>query len=254
MPLDSSNLMGKAASIFFQFLNLAQKFRVSVQIEKNIPIGAGLAGGSSNAAGMLLGLNELFDRPLNFEQLSLLAAQIGSDVPFCLKGGTCIGRGRGEILSELKSKLQLSLCIVKPRKLSVSTPWAYKSFDNYKGELKKPSIEKALTGLKTADLELALSGFANVFQPLVFQEFPELEKLNQQLIDLGAWASQMSGSGPTLFAVVSGREMGHHLRRQVLRDDDIGFVYGTDEILAEALAPIDFKLAETCDYGVRVLK
>jgi 4-diphosphocytidyl-2-C-methyl-D-erythritol kinase len=253
IPLDANNLIGKAAKAFIDSLQTESKYKIHVQLEKRIPVGAGLAGGSSNAAAMLLAMNKAFAEPLTLQELLVVAAQVGSDVPFCLKGGTCLGRGRGEILTELDCKLELCFCIVKPRKLSVSTQWAYKSFDEFKGPVKSPSLDKAIRGLASADLELALAGFANVFEPLVFQEYPELAKLKNELLAHGAWACHMTGSGPTLFAIVAGREMGHHIRRQILNDDEIGFVYGTEEIILEALPPIDFRLAESISSGARII-
>ncbi|MBX9688320.1 MAG: 4-(cytidine 5'-diphospho)-2-C-methyl-D-erythritol kinase [Candidatus Obscuribacterales bacterium] len=253
MPMDRSNLMGKAAELFLEKLRPDANYKIEVLIEKKIPIGAGLAGGSSNAAGILQGLNKCFENIFSPKELSDLAAQIGSDVPFCLKGGTCIGRARGEILEEIPCKLKLSYCIVKPRKLSVSTPWAFKKFDEYKQELDRPKLNAVAKSLKEGDLEATLCGLGNVFEKVIFSEHPELAELKQELLKHGAWACHMTGSGPTLFAVVAGREMGHQIRRQILHDDDIGFVYGTEDIILEALPPIDFRLAENSELGARVI-
>lgn len=253
IPLDESNLIGRAFNIFMDTLRPDKQFAAKVDIEKKIPIGAGLAGGSGNAAGMLLALNELTGKPFSTDDLMALALKCGSDVPFCLQGGTSIGRGRGEILEPIDRKLDISFCIVKPLKLSVSTPWAFKAFDEYTGSIQKPAIQKVIDGLGRADLELTLQGLGNVFEPVILEAHEELVKLKNDLIAHSVFACHMTGSGPTLFAVVSGREMGHHIRRQMLRDDEIGFYYGTEDVILEAHPPIDFRLAETVSHGARII-
>lgn len=253
IPLDSSNLIGKAARFFFEAMKSNKSFAIEVNLDKKIPVGAGLAGGSSNAAAMLVALNTYFNNIFSSEELASIGAQIGSDVPFCLKGGTCIARGRGELLEEIACNLSLHYCIVKPRKLSVSTPAAYKAFDEYTGSVKIPDLEGTRKALFNSDLDSFSKGLGNVFEPVIFKQHEQLAELKNELIRLGAWDCHMTGSGPTLFALVAGREMGHHIRRQVLHDDEIGFVYGTEEIILEALPPIDFRLAENCSYGARVI-
>lgn len=253
IPLDDSNLIGKAAKAFLAQQKTRSNYKILVKLEKKIPVGAGLAGGSTDAAGMLIAMNRFFGDPLNLAELQELGASFGSDIPFCLEGGTCIGRGRGELLEKLESNLQLCYCIVKPRKLSVSTPWAFKAFDQFESIIPPPDSKKTIMGLLSADAEQALAGFGNVFEPVVFAAHPELAELKTELLKQGAWACHMTGSGPTLFAVVSGKEMGQHIRRHILRDDDIGFSYLTEEILQEAVPPIDFKLAESSTFGARII-
>lgn len=253
IPLDDSNLISKAAKEYVDYVKPQKHYKIKVHLEKKIPVGAGLAGGSSNAAAMLVAMNQIYGNKLSTDELMNIAAKIGSDVSFCLRGGTCIGRGRGEILEKIDCNIEFSYCIVKPRKLSVSTPLAYKSFDEFHGDLPRPEIDLTRQGLVSGDIQKCLDGFANVFEPVIFQKHPELAKLKEDLLTEGAWACQMTGSGPTLFAVVAGREMGHHIRRHMLRDDDIGFVYGTEEIILEALPPIDFRLAESSRFGARIV-
>ncbi len=253
LPLDQNNLLAKASRAFFERLRPYSAYAVDVILDKRIPIAAGLAGGSANAAGMLVALNRAFGDALSPVDIETLASKIGSDVAFCLRGGTCIGRGRGEILEEVDNQLTLTYCVVKPRKLSLATEWAYKSFDTYNGPVDKVDIQAVISGLAEMDIEKTISGFGNVFQEMVFREHPQLRDLQKELLALGAWSCHMTGSGPTLFAVISGRELGHHIRRQVLKDDEIGFVYGSEDILAEALPPIDFRLAESSKQGARIV-
>lgn len=253
IPLDASNLIAKASKAFLQKLNSNRTFAIDVHLDKKIPVGAGLAGGSSNAAAMLMAMNSFFDNVFSADELTDIAAEIGSDVPFCLRGGTCIARGRGEILEEIPCNMLLHYCIVKPRKLSVSTPAAYKAFDEYKGKIEIPKIALAVAALASGDHDQLLAGLGNVFEPVIFEQNQQLAELKAELLKLGAWDCHMTGSGPTLFALVAGREMGHHIRRHVLHDDDIGYVYGTEEIILEALPPIDFRLAENCSHGARIV-
>lgn len=252
MPLDQSNLIAKAMKVYRAKINESSSLSINVQIDKKIPIGAGLAGGSSNAAGALLAINKFFNDKLSQAELLELGASIGSDVPFCIQGGTCIGRGRGEILEQIKPNLTLHYCIVKPRKLSVSTPWAFKLYDESQ-QPEVPEMAPLVEALQTANLELVLNHLGNSFQEVIFKAHPELAELHKDLLQHGAWTCNMTGSGPTLFATVAGREQGHKIRRQILNDEDIGFVYGTEEIILEALPPIDFRLAESVDYGARIV-
>ena len=265
IPLDRTNLIAKAFELFMDELGSSKSYKVSVALEKRIPVGAGLAGGSGNAAAMLLALNELLGKPFSHEELMKMGLKLGSDVPFCLQGGTAIGRGRGELLEPIERKLELCFCVVKPLKLSVSTPWAFKLFDEANDDAKSESrsesraqtasmsLERTVEGLEKGDLELALSGFGNVFQALIFKQHPELMKLREDLLEHGVFACQMTGSGPTLFAVIPGREMGHHIRRQVLKDDEIGYYYGTEDVILEAHPPIDFRLAEAISFGAHLV-
>ena len=128
VPTDSSNLAMKAVDLLTdKFPELANR-GVEITIEKNIPVGAGLAGGSSNAAATLVGLNLLWNLGLTQIELEKLSAQLGSDIPFCIRGGTAIATGRGELLDPIASLTDLYAVLAKYESLSVSTPWAYKTY------------------------------------------------------------------------------------------------------------------------------
>ena len=126
IPADETNLAWKAAHIFLDVYKIQSG--VSIAVEKRIPIAAGLAGGSTDAAGVLIGMNRLFETRLSAKELCELGEKIGSDVPFCIKGGTMLATGRGEILRRLPDLPSLSVVLAKPP-VSVSTAWAYKSYD-----------------------------------------------------------------------------------------------------------------------------
>lgn len=169
IPYDEKNICYKAAKLFFEKIN--KTYDVEINIEKNIPVCAGLAGGSTDAAGVLYGLNKLLDYPLSLKQLHALAQELGSDLNFCLEGGTILCTGRGEILTKMPF-YNFKLSLVKPKYLKISAKEAYGAFDL----LKKESNMRN-------DLEFAL---------LETKKYPELEFLSS----LGL---QMSGSGPTYF-------------------------------------------------------
>jgi 4-diphosphocytidyl-2-C-methyl-D-erythritol kinase len=253
MPLDDKNLIGLACKYFLKKLDTKKQYAINVHLEKQIPIGAGLAGGSSNAAATLIALNHFFSEPFSLFDLKTMAAEIGSDVAFCLEGGCALGKGRGEILSPVKNSLSLTFCLVKPRALSVSTPWAFAAFDRSKLEIKKPDLANSIKAVTSGDLSLAFQSFGNVFEPVLFEAHPDLKELKQTLLDQGAWFCQMTGSGPTLFAVTANREKAQEIRRHLLKDDELGFSYWTKEIMHEALPPLDIHIATSIDYGARVI-
>ena len=167
IPYDEANICYKATKLFLEKINKTAK--VEIHIEKNIPVCAGLAGGSTNGAGVLFALNKLFNNPLSRQELHNLAFKLGSDLNFCLEGGTRLCTGRGEVMLEMPF-YDFKLSLVKPKNLKISAKEAYCAFD----ELKKESDMRN-------DLEFAL-----------LDKYEELRYLNS----LGL---QMSGSGPTYF-------------------------------------------------------
>lgn len=220
-PLDNSNLIAKAFELFTTRENANGKCgTLFVRVDKNVPIAAGLAGGSGNGAATLIALNQLFGQTLSFSELTELGAKLGADVPFCLSGGTQIGLERGDILTRVNSKTKLNFLVIKPRNLSIATSWVYQAFDEYVKaydpyQFCHPNLEDASKYLEDGDLENAIGAFGNVFQPMIFSKHPQLADICQNAKDLGALACQLTGSGPSMFAVVSDCEMAHFLRRKL---------------------------------------
>lgn len=171
---------------------------VHIKLTKEIPVAAGLAGGSTDAAAVLLGLNRLYDMGLSLDDLRTYGARLGSDVPFCLHPLTGLATGRGEMIRELPPCPPLWLVLVKPP-FGVSTKEVY-------GHLKeviikeRPSLKRALAALETGDLGLLYQSMANVLEYATFDLYPELRDWLEELRDLGAKKAMMSGSGPTLIA------------------------------------------------------
>lgn len=192
LPNDHKNLAYKAADLFFKRANMPSG--VKIFIDKKIPVGAGLAGGSSDAAAVLIGLNKLFDANLSESDLLLLGAKVGSDVPFCIIGGLCRCQGRGEIVApviglDIKTK---RFILVKPA-FSISTKWVYENFN-----------EKFIVSYKIVDRQLRDNklSFHNDLEKVVFREYPEILKIKENLSHFGCSQTLMSGSGSCVFGVV----------------------------------------------------
>lgn len=220
-PLDDTNLIYRAAKSFHECRPDLGSFTITATVEKNIPIAAGLAGGSSNAAATLLALNEFFDRPLNELQLKDLGCSLGADVPFCLTGGLAIGLGRGDLIKPVESAVDLNFCLVKTKDIALATPWVYKQYDLYVQEkglasISRPNLENAVGALSFGKLDSAISAFGNVFEPVVYSHYPELAELKQILVGYGCPYVQLTGSGPTIFALTSDLEMSHFVRSKLV--------------------------------------
>lgn len=206
IPLDERNTAHKAARHFMAAAGIDAGVRIF--LEKAIPMEAGLAGGSADAAAVLFGLNELCGKPLTMAQLLELAVKTGADVPFCLTGGTVLCTGIGEILTPLEAFARVPLILVKPD-FGISTPWAFQRFDEYPAAV-RPNHSKLFSAMQRRDLQAMQDATANVLESVSLKAHPILDSLKQQLLDLGAGMAQMSGSGPTVFGLF--RETAHRDR------------------------------------------
>lgn len=197
LPADDSNLCWKAAALMQREYGVGG---VNIQLEKNIPMAAGLAGGSADAAAVLKGINQLYALDLSLQQLCHLGAQLGSDIPFCIMGGTMLATGRGEILRALPALPDISLVLAKPA-MGVSTAWAYQTYDaGYTG--KHPdnaAMESALAQGKPREIADLL---CNVLEQVTAGKYKLIEDYKSFLLSQGALGSMMSGSGPTVFAIM----------------------------------------------------
>lgn len=196
LAYDRTNLAYKSAELFFEKSKITGG--ASIHIEKHIPICAGLAGGSSDAAAVLVLLNELYDKPFTNDELCKAGALIGADVPFCIAKGTMLAEGIGDILTPVNAFPEKSILIVKPP-IDISTPWAYKSLNL--NEAEHPQTDKALAFLKSGDLSSLYKIIGNIFEEPVFNRYPEVADIKLRMRELGADASLMSGSGPTVFGI-----------------------------------------------------
>lgn len=196
----SENLAYKAASLFLNKLGIAG--HCNITINKNIPIGAGLGGGSSNAACVLKALNQIFNSQLHESELLSIASSVGSDVPFFIFGNTCLGKGRGEILSKLENKLKLEVKIVKIENLSISTKWAYDQIDYMKNKTNHTKeMNSLILAMKEGNYNLFFKNIFNDFEMVIFSKFPDLLKERRKLLDKGYSAVNLCGSGSSIFGI-----------------------------------------------------
>jgi 4-diphosphocytidyl-2-C-methyl-D-erythritol kinase len=194
VPIDSSNLCLAAAQLLQKDQHIQR--RVLIHLKKNIPISAGLGGGSSDAAAVLRGLNKLWELDLSDDQLRNLATQLGSDVPFFIEGGTAYATGRGVILEHFALKIPYYIVVVTPP-IRVSTTWAYKNLKLHR-EGKVTGLRDTLTKKIKNPKQLRLS-VQNDFESSIFAVYPEIQKTKEKLQEAGSIFSLMSGSGSSVF-------------------------------------------------------
>jgi 4-diphosphocytidyl-2-C-methyl-D-erythritol kinase len=197
LPSGSENIAYKAAKIMFDRFGINKG--IKIRIEKRIPVAAGLAGGSTDAAAVLKGINQLFKLDIDESELMIIGKQIGADVPYCIKGGTMLAEGIGEILTELAPLPEVYLVLVKP-KIGVSTAWVYKNL-NINQELDRPDTEVLITAIKDNRLDVLAKGMKNVLETVTISKYKVIQEIKTKLLELGALGSMMSGSGPTVFGI-----------------------------------------------------
>ncbi|MDN4495388.1 4-(cytidine 5'-diphospho)-2-C-methyl-D-erythritol kinase [Ureibacillus aquaedulcis] len=197
IPDDSRNLAYQAAQLIKDTYGVAEG--VTISIEKEIPVAAGLAGGSSDAAATLKGLNELWQLNLSVDTLAELGAKIGSDVSFCIYGGTALATGRGEKIQKLPAPPTCWVVLAKP-KIGVSTAQVYGGL-NIEG-IEHPNTKQMIQAIETNDYDLMCQSLGNVLESVTFKLHPEVIMIKEQMKRFGADAVLMSGSGPTVFGLV----------------------------------------------------
>lgn len=197
VPTDDTNLIIKAAKAFFDKTGISASARI--HLCKNIPMGAGLGGGSTDAAGTLTALNTIFDKPLTTDELAVMAKTLGADVPFFIYGGCMLAEGIGEILSPLPPLSNAYIVLAKPP-VHVSTAYVYKNLVLDEG-IKHPDTKSAITALETGNLDLLAISCGNVLETVTAKEYPEIEEYKQIMLSHGAAYSLMSGSGSSVFGI-----------------------------------------------------
>jgi len=201
VPCDEKNLAYRAASLFFE--KSGTTGGVHIEIEKKIPVAAGLAGGSADAAATLVGLNKLFGMPMTSCELISLGANLGADVPFCMMCGTAFADDKGDRLSVL-SPMPDCYIVVARKGEGVSTPWAYGELDRIYGDFKEKrqfSAHPLLDALECGDLHNICKNISNIFESAIIPHRPAVEMIKKELVGAGALASMMSGSGTAVFGI-----------------------------------------------------
>lgn len=202
IPTDERNLIYKAIKMMFDEYNLTGN--VHVKLIKNIPVEAGMAGGSTDCAAALHGINELFELNLSLDELMKIGVRIGADVPYCVMAKTALSEGIGEILTPVKSLLGCYVLVVKPP-VNVSTKMVYTNLKANELE-RHPDVDGMIEALEAEDLEGVASRMENVLETVTTVLYPEIEVIKKEMKDCGALNSIMSGSGPTVFGVFLSRE------------------------------------------------
>lgn len=197
VPDDFRNLAYQAAALLKERFGIEKG--VSIGIEKNIPVAAGLAGGSSDAAATLRGLNRLWKLGLTLDQLAEIGAEIGSDVSFCVYGGTALAKGRGEKITPLPVPPNCWVILAKPT-LGVSTADVYKRLKVE--DVKHPDVQAMIKAIEANDFHQVCGQVGNVLEQVTLTLYPEVGNIKEQMKKFGADAVLMSGSGPTVFGLV----------------------------------------------------
>lgn len=197
MPLNDKNLAYQAAKLFKDHFNIDKG--VEIYIKKSIPVAAGLAGGSSNAAATLKALKELWQVDCTIDELAKLGEMLGSDVPFCVYGGTALATGRGEKIQRIPSPPKCWVILIKPR-IGVSTKEIYEALDAK--NIEHLDIEGMLECINHKDYKGICNRLGNSLESVTLERYPVVAEIKNKLIQFGADAVLMSGSGPTVFALV----------------------------------------------------
>ncbi len=197
LPTDESNLIYKAAKLLQETYEM--KEGVSVKLQKYIPIAAGMAGGSTDAAAVLYGMNELFHLGIKRQKLMELGVQIGADVPYCLMRGTALADGIGEKLKSLPPVPKCPVLIAKPG-IGVSTKYVYENL-KLDEHTKHPNIYAQVAAIRKHDLKGITAHMGNLLETVTIPKYPVIDEIKRCMMESGALAAMMSGSGPTVFGL-----------------------------------------------------
>ncbi len=197
LPTGDGNIAYKAADLLIREFDLKEGVRIT--LKKHIPVAAGMAGGSSNAAAVLFGMNRLFGLKLSKEELMKRGVKLGADVPYCIMRGTVLAEGIGEELRMLPAMPKCTVLIAKPP-ISVSTKVVYEALDSAPIE-NHPDIDGLIAGLEKGNLREVASHMGNVLEDVTIPMHPVIEEIKQEMKSAGALNAMMSGSGPTVFGL-----------------------------------------------------
>ena len=200
LPTNENNLAYQAAKLLMEEYQIPGG--LLIQLEKKIPVAAGMAGGSSDAAAVLWGVNQMYHLGLSRKELMERGVRLGADVPYCILRGTALAEGIGEKLKNLPPMPKCYLLIAKPG-ISVSTKFVYENLHVNELETKKhPDVDAMITALRQKDLALLSARMGNILELVTIPAHPVIDKIKQEMQKAGALGAMMSGSGPTVFGIV----------------------------------------------------
>lgn len=211
LPVNENNLVYKAGKLLMDEFDIHTG--VSVELNKRIPVAAGMAGGSTDAAAMLYGMNQLFGLKLKRKDLMERGVQIGADVPYCIMRGTALAEGIGEKLSSLPPMVKCPVLIAKPA-VSVSTKFVYQNL-KLNEQTPHPDIDALITDIRNSDLDNICADMGNVLETVTIPNYPVIAQIKEQMLKSGAKAPMMSGSGPTVFGLFGDEETARRARAEM---------------------------------------
>lgn len=197
LPTNNKNIAYKAAEAFFEYTNINGGCKI--MIHKNIPVAAGLAGGSGNGAAVLCALDKLYNTNLTYDELRNIGLSLGADVPYCMLGGTALASGIGETLKPLKPLPKLTVLLVKPP-ISISTGAIYEAIDS-KELTYRPDTSKMIDAINIGDMYAIANNLSNVMGNVTENMHPIIKGIKKKMLLNGALGAEMSGSGPTVFGI-----------------------------------------------------
>lgn len=197
VPADEKNLAYKAAQAMIKSFDLPGG--VKIHIEKRIPMEAGMAGGSTDAAATILAMDELFGLHADIEELDQIAVKLGADVPFCLRKGTYLAEGIGQKLTRLPDAPHGYLVLIQPG-FGISTAWAYAQADEAK-DLVHPDIDQMIRDIEAQNVKQMAAGMGNILEQVAIREYPEIQTIKEKLLQHGALGAMMTGSGSVIFGI-----------------------------------------------------
>ena len=236
IPTDERNLVYKAAKLLMDEFDIREG--ITVELQKFIPVAAGMAGGSSDAAATMIGINRLFNLGLTVKEMMKRAVAIGADVPYCLLRGTALAEGIGEQLRPLPPCPNCYVLIGKPA-ISVSTKMVYEKLDSAQIE-HHPDIDRILEGLQWHNLNKISEYMGNVLESVTIPAYPIIGEIKERFMENGALISLMSGSGPTVFALFDNYEMALRAKEALLEWGQVPLVYVTDLYRVREETPVNY--------------
>lgn len=213
LPTNENNLAYRAAKLLKDEFDI--KEGISIHLDKHIPVAAGMAGGSSNAAAVLFGMNRMFGLGLTMDGLMERGVTLGADVPYCIMRGTVLAEGIGEILTPLAPMPRCCVLLAKPP-VAVSTKLVYEKLDSRKIET-HPDIDGIIEGLNEENLSKITGSMGNVLEHVTIEEYPVIEQIKNVMKEGGALNALMSGSGPTVFGIFDDRNQAKAVAQKIKR-------------------------------------
>ena len=224
LPVNENNLVYRAAQLLMEEFSIEEG--LFIDLYKHIPVAAGLAGGSSDAAAVLVGMNRMFDLQLSEQELMERGVKLGADIPYCIMRGTALAEGIGEKLTRLDAPPACHVLLAKPG-FHVSTKFVYAGLDLNRVDV-HPDIDGQIEALRAGDLEKLAALMGNVLETVTVPAFPAIEELRQIMLSNGAAGARMSGSGPTVFGLFREKEDAQRAAAQLRQHEQVRQVFLTE--------------------------